>query len=334
MSQKTGRVTLKNVAQAAGVSEMTVSRVLRQSGTVSERTRAHVRQIVESMGYVQNHMAGSLATSRSNQVAVIIPSLINNVFTEVVAGIADALERAGYNAIIGVSDYNLDREEALIASMMSWRPAGMILSNIAHTARATNILRNAAIPLVEMMNLTRTPIDTCVGVDQAAAGRALAGHLIARGYRRFGYVGWHDLDFSAAARLSGMQQVITAGGGQIVLLSAFDSPPDIAAGKSGLRRLLQQQPTVEAVIFSNDTAATGGYLHCVEAGIDVPGDLALAGFSGLQMGQTLPRKLTTVMTQRYDIGRISARCILNRLAGQSPDRVVDMKFALIEGETS
>ena len=154
------------------------------------------------MGYVQNQLAGSLAKSRSNQVAVIIPSMVNNVFNEVMSGISEELDRAGYTAVVGISEYNLDKEEALVYSMMSWRPAGLIVPNVFHTERTENILRASDVPVVEIMNLTRNPIDMSVGLDQRKAGRALARHVVSRGYRRFGVVGWHDDDFSAAARFS------------------------------------------------------------------------------------------------------------------------------------
>ncbi len=106
MTQKK-RTTLKDVADAAGVSEMTVSRVLRSKGVVSLRTQGRVRKVVDRLGYVQNRLAGSLAENRSNQVAVVIPSLTNNVFTEVMAGITAKLEEADYNAVVGVTDYDL-----------------------------------------------------------------------------------------------------------------------------------------------------------------------------------------------------------------------------------
>lgn len=328
------RTTLADVARTAGVSEMTVSRVLRNSGIVSTRTRDKVNATVEKLGYVQNKLAGSLATARSNQVAVVIPSLMNNVFTEVVAGIADELDKAGYAAIIGVSDYNLEKEETLITSMMSWRPAGVIVPNVVHTERTRNILLNGGVPVVEMMSLTRTPIDMSVGIDQADAGRMLARHLLSRGYRRFGYVGWHAQDHSAAERLAGIEAMIEAAGAILVKPDMFNLPPDISAGKRGLQQLLATAPDVEVAMFSNDTAATGGYLYCIEAGIDVPDQLALAGFSGLQTGQNMPRKLTTILTHRYEIGRISARSILNRLEGREVPTSNEMRFSLIEGETA
>lgn len=325
---------MRDVAIAANVSEMTVSRVLRDKGPISKQTRKRVLQMVDTLGYVQNRLAGSLATSRSNQVSVIIPSLVSNIFTEVMSGITVALEKAGYNAVVGISDYSLEKEEALVSSMISWRPAGIIVSNLLHTEKTCNILANADIPVVEMMNVRPDPIDVCVGLDQSRAGRTIADHMLAKGYRKFGYVGWNILDHAAAQRYEAIKQQIEAQNRTILAPDLFDSPPDFADGKAGLKKLLEMDPDIDAVFFSNDTAATGGMIHCIETGIAIPDQLALAGFSGLDTGQNMPLKLTTVKTQRYDIGRVSARNILNRLAGQTSQKVVELEIELIAGETS
>lgn len=334
MPLKKRRQTLRQVADAAGVSEMTVSRVLHGSKLVSQRTRAHVLEVVEKMGYVQNHLAGSLATSRSNQVAVIIPSLVNNVFTEVMDGITTELEKAGYHAVIGISNYSLEKEEALLYSMMSWRPAGVIVTNIHHSQKTRNILANSGVPVVEMMNLTKTPIDMCVGFDQRAAARTLAKHLISQGYRRFGYAGWNDEDFAAADRFDEIKTVLSDAGIKILAPDLFSSPPNFADGKEGMRRLLEIAPDLDVIVFSNDTAASGGLIFCIEAGIQIPSDLAVAGFSGLATGQNMPQALTTIATKRHEIGRVSARSILRDLEGANERKINDLKFELAIGQTA
>ncbi len=328
------RRTLRDVAQVADVSEMTVSRVLRGTGVVSSRTRAHVLQIVDQLGYVQNQLAGSLATSRSNQIAVVIPSLVNNVFSQVMSGISTELDKAGYNAVVGISDYALEKEESLVLSMMSWRPAGLIVTNLVHTQRTRNVLSNASVPVVEMMDIGGDPIDICVGMDHAQAGRVLVNHMISKGYRRFGYLGWNNNDFAASKRFGAIKERLNREQLQLVAPQVYDSPPDFTAGKDGLRDLLADHPQLDAVIFSNDTAATGGIIHCLEKNIAMPQQLALAGFSGLQSGQIMPKQLTTIRTRRYDVGRRSARCVLNRLVGQRVRPTIDLGFELIEGQTS
>lgn len=334
MPQNNRRLSLRHVAENAGVSEMTVSRVLRQNGVVSSRTREHVMTVIEEMGYVQNQLAGSLATARSNQVAVIIPSLVNNVFTEVMEGITFELDKAGYHAVIGISNYSLEKEEALLYSMMSWRPTGIIVTNIRHTQKTRNVLANCSVPVVEMMSLTDTPIDMCVGFNQRAAGETIAKHLLSRGYKRFGYVGWNEEDYSAADRFDEIKHVIEGAGFGIQAPDLFSGPPNFVDGKRGLHKLLEIAPDLDAVVFSNDTAASGGMVYCIEAGIQVPSDLAIAGFSGLTTGQNMPQVLTTISTKRREIGRVSARSILRGLEGVSMSTIIDLKFELTKGQTA
>ena len=146
-------VTLSEVARLAGVSGMTVSRVLHGHANVSEATRTKVQAAVAQLGYVPNRLAGALATAKTRLVVVIIPSLGNIVFPEVLRGANECLEAAGYQAVIGVSDYDLAREEQLIAAMQSWRPSGWIVAGLEHTPRARQMLRDVRSPVVEGMDV-------------------------------------------------------------------------------------------------------------------------------------------------------------------------------------
>ncbi len=325
------RTTLKDVARAAGVSQMTVSRVVRGDTVVSLRTREHVARVIGNMGYVPNKLAGSLAQAYSNQVAVLIPSLVNNVFASVLAGITEELEKGGYNPVVGVTEYDLRKEEAQLISMMSWRPAAVILANLVHTDRTRSILENTSVPVVEIMDIRGDPIDLGVGLDHEAAAAALADYLMDRGYQRFGYLGWQANDFAAAARFRAFRARLETRGYGLVAPDVYDAPPDLPAGKKGLEMLLSVAPKTEAVAYSNDTAAMGGVNLCLELGMRIPDDLAIAGFSGLRMAQCLPQPLTTIRTRRRDIGETAARNILKRLSGTPVDRKVDLGFELIKG---
>ena len=327
------RITLRDVAAAAGVSEMTVSRVLRSKGVVSLRTRENVLQVVERLGYVQNRLAGSLAENRSNQVAVIIPSLTNNVFTEVMAGITSELEKADYHAIVGVTDYDLDKEQALVTSMMSWRPAAVIVSNSVHTKRTTNILRRTGVPVVEMMSLSPDPIDINIGIDQSAAARDLAQYVISKGHRRFAFLGWNEKDTAALDRFREIERVIRAHDLVVVPPRLYDSPPNFLRGKTGVEGLLNTHKDLDAVFFPNDTTAIGGMIHCIENGIRIPDDIALVGYSGLAIAQNMPVQLTTIETKRFETGQMAATKALERLSGRRSARIHDMGYSLLPGQT-
>jgi len=333
-ASKREQATLNEVAAAANVSEMTVSRVLRETGSVSEKTRNKVLAVVDEMGFVPNKIAGSLATSTSNLIAVIVPSLRNQVFTEVLAGVTDYLDTTGYKAVIGISDYKREKEEQLIRSMLSWRPSGLIVSNLAHSDRARRIMSNANVPVVEMMEITEDPVYFCVGLDQMEAGALMARHFIERGYQRIGYLGCNNRDRTAAKRFKGFAGVLRENSLDFEAILEFDRPVSMALGKTGLATLLASHPHLEAVYFPNDIAAIGGLFHCLETGISVPSSIAIGGFSGLKIGQLMPVPLTTVRIGRFEIGQRSAKIIVDRLKGEHPDRINTVDIELIKGGTT
>ncbi len=330
-----GSVTLSEVARRAGVSGMTVSRVLHDHANVSERTRAKVMEAVQALGYVPNRLAGALATAKTRLMVVIIPSLGNIVFPEVLRGANERFEAAGYEAVIGVSDYDLAREEKLIAAMQSWRPSGWIVAGLEHTPRARQILREARCPVVEVMDVDGEPIDMAVGFSNAAAGREMGRHLQDSGRRRIGYVGG-DLrrDLRAAKRRDGFVQALAERG--LALEGEFTAPrpSSLLLGRAGLAQLLTQHPDLDAVYFSNDDMAVGGLMHCLAAGIAVPERLAIAGFNGLEIGEAVPQRLTTIRSPRHRIGQVAADHILARLDGGSPPRVTDIGCEFIAGQTA
>lgn len=324
--------TIDAVAEAAGVSSMTVSRVLRGTDNVSPRTQAKVHAAINELGYVHNRLAGALASSRSPHIAVIVSSVDNIVFSEVLAGISHALEDTGFQPVIGISDYDLERELSLVRSMLEWRPAGFALAHARHDSDTVKLLKNAAIPVVEMMEFTAAPIDMCIGIDHDAAGAAMARHVIAKGYRRFGYLGSdHIIDFTAATRYNSFKRTVEAHGGKIVKAINTERSSGINLGRKHMPALLNNDPGIELVYFSNDAVAAGAMLYCLANGIAVPEQLAMASFSGLEIASAMPAAITTVASPRFAMGQIAAEQLLRRINGENFDFIQDAGFTLVEG---
>ena len=158
-------LTLRDVSEASGVSEMTVSRVLRGRGDVSKNTRERVLKAAKDLGYVPNKIAGALASQRVNLVAVIIPSMSNMVFPEVMMGINSVLENTDLQPVVGITDYRPEKEETVLYQMLSWRPAGIIIAGLEHSETARMMLKNSGIPVVEIMDVDGNPIDGMVGIS-------------------------------------------------------------------------------------------------------------------------------------------------------------------------
>ncbi|WP_026621000.1 LacI family DNA-binding transcriptional regulator [Ensifer sp. WSM1721] len=324
-------VTLAEVAAAAGVGESTVSRVLRNHGSFSKKTRDRVMEAVERLGYVPNRIAGTLASAGSRLVAFVIPSLSNIVFPDVLRGASAVLEAHQYQAVFSVTDYDPEQEEALVAAMLAWRPTAVMLAGFEHSEGTLKRLRASGCRVVELLDLDGSPVDLAVGFSNAAAGRASAEFLLKRGYRRIGYVG-HDLqrDTRAGKRFGGFCETLGSAGFPLVDREIHAGASSVESGRLGLERLLARQPDLDAVYFSNDDMALGGYFHCLAQGISIPSQLAIFGYNGLDIGRVTPQPLSTIRTPRVATGRVAAELVV----ANAPPQVIDLGFELIEGATA
>ena len=327
--------TLAHVARLAGVSENTVSRAIRNKGPIAQETRRRVDAAIEALGYVPNRAAGSLASSSSLIICVILPSLSNIVFPEVLRGIHAALADTPYQAMIGVTDYDLLQEQKLLSSMLAWQPAAIITTGFDHTEASRQMLRKNNIRVAELMDIDATPIDLAVGLSHRRAGAEPARHLLGRGYRRIGYVG-HDwsADRRAFLRYEGLRAGLREAGLDVAAEQRFAGASSTMAGRSTLAELLERDRCLDAVVFSNDDMAVGGYMHCLAAAIAVPDTLALFGFNGLDLGQALPKPLSTVRSNRFLIGRTAVEKLLETPERPAEPVIVNTGFEIIEGATA
>ncbi len=306
-------LTLRDVSEASGVSEMTVSRVLRNRGDVSATTRERVLQAARTLGYVPNKIAGALASQRVNLVGVIIPSLSNMVFPEVMTGISEILDNTGLQPVVGVTNYLPAREEAVLYEMLSWRPSGVILAGLEHTAAARAMLAQAGIPIVEIMDIDGPVVDSAVGISHRRAGRQMAEAIVASGYTKIAFMGTQmPNDFRAKKRLEGFEEALKRAGMALVDREFYDGGSALLKGREMTAAVLRRSPDVDFLYYSNDMIGAGGLLYCLDQGIDVPGKVGLAGFNGVELLDGLPRRLATMDACRLEIGRRAAQIIAGR----------------------
>ena len=316
-------LTLRDVSEASGVSEMTVSRVLRKRGDVSETTRERVLAAAKDLGYVPNQIAGSLASQRVNLVAVIIPSLSNMVFPEVLTGINQVFENTPLQPVVGVTDYLPEKEERVLYEMLSWRPSGVILAGLEHSDAACAMMRNSGIPVVEIMDADGLPIDSMVGISHRRAGLEMAREIQRQGYKNIGFMGTKmPLDHRARKRFEGFTEGLAKAGIEIQDRDFYSGGSALAKGREMTQSMLERNPDLDFLYFSNDMIGAGGLLYLLDQGIDVPGQIGLAGFNDVELLQGLPRKLATMDACRLEIGRAAAQIILDRNKEDADDEPV------------
>nr|WP_297398035.1 LacI family DNA-binding transcriptional regulator [uncultured Marinobacter sp.] len=326
--------TLKQVAEAAGVSPITASRALNTPDRVNDDTRSRVLDAVERLGYVPNLIAGSLASANSRFIAVIVPSLANAVFIEVIKGLQDTFEANGYQILLGNTDYDLQREYQLVRTFLGWSCSALVIAGLRHDSACLSLLENWNKPVMEVMELGNG-LDLNVGLDHYEAGRCMARHLLGRHYRSIVYVGaCMERDYRAGMRFEGHKQVLIETGLDAPLIE-LDQMGSLEAGAAGLEAVLDQYPRTDAIHFANDDLATGALLHAQRLGLGVPQDIAIAGFNGLPLGQHVTPRLTTIQSPREAMGRLAAEQILQRL-GQDPvpQHQHNVGFKLIVGDST
>ena len=282
---------------------MTVSRALRGSAEISERTRIKIREIADSLGYMPNRIAGALSSQSVNLVGVVVPSLSSMVFPEVLRGISAALKDSPLQPVVGVTGYDLEEEERVIREMLSWRPSGLIVAGLEHSEAAKKLMAQADHPVVEVMDVDGEPVEYSIGISHIDAGRQMAKAILSAGYRRVGFIGTKiNYDFRAQKRLHGFKEELVRAGIELSAQELYAKGSSLAKGKELTSALLQQNPTLECIYYSSDIMAAGGLMHCMSLGLKVPDDLGIAGHNRLDILEGLPLELATTDAYRYEIG--------------------------------
>ena len=314
--------TLSAVAERAGVSAITVSRVVRLPEMVAPQTRAKVEAAMRELGYVPNQLAGALAGARTKSVGVLVPTIANSIFADTVQGLSDELEPLGYAVILAQSRYDADREDHMLSALLSRRPEAIIMVGSPATEDGARLLRRAGIPIVETWELPDEPIDAVAGFDNYAAGVAVAQHLVAQGRKHLAFIGGDDP--RATRRWNGFNDTA---------LRAGASPPRrliLERNASGSLVALAELPGVDAVFAANDAHAIGFMSGLRKAGLLREGPaaeqpVAVVGLGDIEMGRLISPSLSTIRVHGDAIGRTAARLILSR---EGPRRV-DLGFELV-----
>jgi LacI family gluconate utilization system Gnt-I transcriptional repressor len=322
-------VSLKTVAERAGVSTITASRALRGMPIVNEKTRQHIAEIAASLGYVPNRIASSLRSQRSGLVAVIVPTVAGSIFAETVGAISRRLDGTGYQAIIGESTYDIAQEQAVLESLVQRRPDAIIVAGTNHTPATRRLLETLGIPVVEIWELADDPVDSVVGFSNFHAAFDFTRALIDKGYRRFAMAsGPLEHENRASLRVAGHYRALAEAGlepGPAVVIPHFLG---ILRSGQSLLEFIRSHPDVDCLFCTNELIAIGATVQCQRAGIAIPKDLAIVGFGDVEACSIIEPPLTTVHINGAEMGRNAAQLVLDRLAGRGSAGVqIDVRYS-------
>jgi LacI family transcriptional regulator, gluconate utilization system Gnt-I transcriptional repressor len=341
-----GRPTIADVAALAGVGAITVSRALREPERVSAALRAVIDKAVQELNYVPDLNARALASRRTDAVAVLVPSLTQNIFSDVVRGIYDGLEDSSLRIELANTRYNADLEEELIFRIIRHQPAAIIVSGVEQKPRTRLMLEEAGCPIVQIMDLTDDPIQKIIGFSHHRAGLEMTQHLIAAGYRRIAFFsGW--MNARSQQRRNGYRQALEEAGlfdPALIGEMGNDDPESsrgarqdyhqfstAVMGRQMMLDMLDRHPDLDAVFCNNDVLSIGALFACNARGVEVPKQVGIAGFNDFDYMAAAHPPLTSIRIHRWKCGFEAMKSVRAQLKGEPMgERVVDLGFDIMK----
>lgn len=321
---------MATVGRMAGVSQVTVSRALANPEKVSAETLKRIRKAIEQTGFVPNALAGALASRKSGLITSLVPSITNIVYSSLLHGFSEIMRAEGYQIMLSETGFDPEDEEALIFTHLSRRPDGVLLTGIHHTAPARKMLLGAGIPVVEIWDITETPVDCCVGFSHPAAGRAVAEFAHSAGYLRAATVSAGDAR-AKRRKAAFIERYAELTGTTVPSVDYPEGPATLERGRKALHDLIELHGFTKGLIFcSSDQYAQGVMIEAQARGFSVPEDIAIVGFGDQDFAAHTAPALTTVSVDRDALGRAAANALLARFRGEEGlDTVIDVGFEIV-----
>jgi LacI family gluconate utilization system Gnt-I transcriptional repressor len=333
--KNSGKPTLSDVAAAAKASAITVSRVLRQPESVSPALRERVQQAITKLGYIPNAAASQLASAHTNVIAIVVPSVTNAVFADVLRGAYDAVENTRFQVQLGTTNYSDLKEEDLLRVFAAQRPAALAITGAERTPEAQKLLKRMDCPIIQIMDLVEKPFDMQIGFSHFEAAQAATRHLVDKGYRRIAFLA-AQMDRRSQHRINGYTRVMQeAGLFDEKLIVTTTKPSNVRMGASLCGELFARQLGADAVQANNDDVALGTMFECARRRIRIPEDFGIAGFNDLELMAAAYPSITSVVTHRYEMGVQAVRMLIEAVSGKRPaETSVDLGFELVAREST
>lgn len=329
-ARKSGSARMREVAELAGVSRMTVSRALNEPEKVKEDLRQRVLEAVRTLGYVHNHLARNLSSQRSNVVGLVLPSLENSIFAQTVKGISDQLRPRGMQLMLAEAIDDPEDEERVIGSFLSQRIGGLILHSTRHSPTALRMLEAAGVPVVETGDLPERPVDMAVSYSNYEAAKAMTHHLARLGYRSIALATLKG-NPRASERQRGYMDALAELGLPSTREQIIEVSRGVGGGVEAVSYLAERLPQVDALFCAGDVLAIGALLECNRRGWAVPKRLAIGSFDDVELMRYVTPAVTCLRLPRYEIGRRSAEMLVARMQGADVAvKQLDLGFEIMQ----
>jgi len=311
-------VTMQDIAKDLKVSVVTVSKVLRNQGRISDTTRKRVLRRAKELHYQMNWVARSLVTRRTYTIGLLVPEFAHPFFAEIARAIAQTVRPSGYHVLISSFEEDPELEASEVDSLLARQVDGLIIASSQKAGQSDVFkrMRERKTPYV-LIDRPIVGLRACfVGVDNHAIGRLATEHLIAKGCLRIAHLRGPEVGI-AAERLHGYQHALAKAGLRPPAGYIVDGGHGDASGYAGMRQLLALQPVPDGVFCYNDPVAIGALKAIRESGLKMPEDIGVIGAGNVRYTDMLSVPLTTVDQGTCQIGKLAAELLIARIGSKS-----------------
>jgi len=310
--------TIKDVAKHAGVAPITASRVINNSGYVSEETRRRVETAIADLGYIPNRVARSLRSKQTNTLALVLTDITNPFWTTVARGVEDAASEGEFSVILCNTDESDTKQDAYVRNLLQRQVDGFLLVPSESSVSALALIQKQGVPVVVLDRKVPYDVDT-VRSDSVAGAAQLTHLLLDLGHRRIAILtGPQDVS-TATDRVKGYRLAMEGAGVEVdeclVCYGTFTQQ----GGYEMSQTVLDGDPQPTAIFAGNNFIAVGVLRALREAGLRVPEDMALVAFDDLPPTYVIDPFLTVAAQSAYEMGQIATHLLLQRMSGASPD---------------
>ncbi len=328
------RISIKDVAAAAGVTHSTVSRAMRHSPLVNQETGDRIRRIAGELGYSASALARGLVTNRTQTIGVVVTRIADPFVAEIVSGIEETGHHYGYSVFLANSNAEPEREIKVVRSFAEHRVDGIVVTSSRVGTLYLPMLSEMHVPIVLINNQYPGEFVHSVMIANAEAAREATNHLIGQGHRLIAYLGDRYGHQSDTERFAGYRQALEQAGlpFQPELVSHGDGRP--AGGEQAMRKLLALPEPPTAVFCYNDMSALGAMKSIRAAGLEIPVDVSVVGFDDLLVAQYVFPPLTTVRQPRHQMGALAMETLRQLMGGEQPAECMRLPGELIVREST
>ncbi|MBM7591353.1 LacI family DNA-binding transcriptional regulator [Brevibacillus fulvus] len=337
MVKKRSRVTLQQVAEHAGVSRATASKVVRGSSNVSDAAREKVFNSMKELGYIYDRVAANLRSNRSNTIGLIITDIRNPYFSDLLIGIHESLDKEGYTVILGTTFDSVEKQDLLLSTMLEHRVGGILLSPVPGSSPETvERLSQFDIPIVlAARRITTDHQFDYVGIDNVEGAKLAVQHLVAKGHQRIAFIGGPSNSSAWQERTEGYCLALLEAGIPVDEALIKEGPTTRQGGYETIRKVLEQPDPPTAIFCYNDIIALGALTYLDEIGIKPGQHISIVGFDDIQEASMTPPGLSTIAAHPQQIGAYAANLLHQRISGLAgpPQQIILSPDLIVRGTT-